>query len=1357
MNEARDRQSTTTSTLLSLMLVFSTVLVGMTPAVQAVGPNQNDLNSGGDLPDNTSVNITNYIFSGSYSGSGELDYGDDNDFLKVALNANQGLSATLSFPSTTTFSNGTTVNNDFDLLFYNANLSMMGSSWMSNPESLSTNTSSLAHGGMVYIDILRYAGAGTWNLSLYKFTVSNGTGGGGSGGSSVTNCTGAGTLVSDILEPNDSTTTATSASLLPLTCTGLSIHSSTDVDYFEIDMTAGVTYYVNVTLNGANGDLDTGWDTAGGTFLDSSGTTGNLESMQVTATANQTTFVDVYGWQSATNTYDIEITTDNPGGGQSAESVEVSIINTTHATLSFSGLTNGTTYSYNHTYGQLHLDDDEYWATSSNGSFNATNSTHEINITVAATNNESTLLVSSTLYDAAGTPVNSDMDMLYIEMVEIEATSSTTGDIELTNMTVGADYVVEWIVVDYDEWLSNFTVSNDVDAAINHSMIDSDMWYLMPTTSSMSYQINWTGPTTMNDHLFFAHLSVNGTTVNLSDNDNMTGLHFYDFIPQLPSLIIASYSTSSTAATNNVQGEGLDLVVGDDYQYQYRVTDASGANLASSTMTSFTATAQNQSMPTFTYTTPNASGTYCVHIDLYSNVSVQLIGDSACFNLVQDDDNDGVPNESDLCANTATGATVDQNGCALSQKDTDSDGYNDDVDAFPTDATQWSDMDGDGYGDNASGNMADAFPTDGTQWSDADGDGYGDNASGAYPDAFPTDPTQWSDTDGDGYGDNASGNNPDAWPSDGTQWRDSDGDGFGDNPSGTNGDAFPNDASQWSDADGDGYGDNPNGTTPDTFPNDGTQWEDGDGDGYGDNPLGNNADAFPDDPTQWSDADGDGYGDNQAGTTPDAFPNDSTQWTDTDGDGYGDNAAGLNADAFPNDATQWRDTDGDGYGDNANGNNPDLCPGTPSGEAVDQNGCSTSQLDGDMDGVSDADDACPDTPAGETVDNVGCSSSQEDADNDGVMDAFDACPNTPLGAVVDGAGCATSQLDTDGDTITDDRDQCPTTTAGEPVNGVGCAASERDTDEDGVADASDVCDNTPFSETADAQGCSPSQKDSDGDDVTDDVDNCPGTENGLSVDLLGCATNQRDADNDGISDAADTCPVTPSGEQVDAAGCSSSQKDEDLDDIMNNMDLCPDTPVTQIVDLDGCSEQQKDDDEDGIKNHVDDCPNTPEGELIDAVGCALIQRDSDGDGVNDAEDAFKFDANESMDTDNDGVADRWDAYPEDPTRSQAAVEESGNGVLYAIIALLVLGLLGGGGYFYTRKPDFTTANPFGEAAESMDAATEQNMGAQSKQLPAIEEAGPQQWEENGVHWSRDEQGNLSYYDAASGQWVAYQG
>ena len=114
-----------------------------------------------------------------------------------------------------------------------------------------------------------------------------------------------------------------------------------------------------------------------------------------------------------------------------------------------------------------------------------------------------------------------------------------------------------------------------------------------------------------------------------------------------------------------------------------------------------------------------------------------------------------------------------------------------------------------------------------------------------------------------------------------------------------------------------------------------------------------------------------------------------------------------------------------------------------------------------------------------------------------------------------------------------------------------------------------------------------------------------------------------------------------------------------------------------------------------------------------------VQLDSDGDGVNDAEDAFKFDANESVDSDNDGVADRWDAFPEDPARSQAEVEESGNGMLYAVIALLVVGLLGGGGYFYNRKQDIATS-PFADATDQMDAATEQNMGGQDKALRHFE-------------------------------------
>ena len=61
------------------------------------------------------------------------------------------------------------------------------------------------------------------------------------------------------------------------------------------------------------------------------------------------------------------------------------------------------------------------------------------------------------------------------------------------------------------------------------------------------------------------------------------------------------------------------------------------------------------------------------------------------------------------------------------------------------------------------------------------------------PDAFPGDITQDFDTDGDGYGDNASGNNSDMFPYDMTQWNDTDGDGYGDNLNGNNSDSFPND------------------------------------------------------------------------------------------------------------------------------------------------------------------------------------------------------------------------------------------------------------------------------------------------------------------------------------------------------------------------------------------------------------------------------------------------------------------------------------------------------------------------------------------------------------------------------------
>ena len=300
----------------------------------------------------------------------------------------------------------------------------------------------------------------------------------------------------------------------------------------------------------------------------------------------------------------------------------------------------------------------------------------------------------------------------------------------------------------------------------------------------------------------------------------------------------------------------------------------------------------------------------------------------------------------------------DRIGCP----DTDGDGWSDpgnagegegqaspagDADAFINDPTQWHDSDGDGFGDNKSGNMGDECPGEAgssmkaIEWNesaqtyddkpwfgcaDNDGDGYA-NAG----EAFPNDPTQWSDSDGDGFdrnnaesscGDNPNGNNPDLFPTDSAQCGDRDGDGYGDNPSGENGDWFPDDPTQWWDEDGDGFGDNPDGNNYDICPmmygttntDEARGCPDSDQDGTPDP-----QDAFPDDPFQDTDTDGDGYGDSQLTVDGDDcpdWPGTSTQGnvygcTDTDGDGWADSI-----DIFPNDGTQWADSDGDGYGDN---------------------------------------------------------------------------------------------------------------------------------------------------------------------------------------------------------------------------------------------------------------------------------------------------------------------------------------------------------------------------------------------------------------------------------------------------------
>ena len=1174
----------------------------------------------------------------------------------------------------------------------------------------------------------------------------------------------AGIIVADSLEVNDAQATASPASILPVSCTDLSLHTSTDSDYFEIQMVTGVTYYVNLTFSHAIQDVDAEWNDVNGSILTSAVSTTDNESLSVTATQNVTSYVRVYPFSFGTGgtnpiSYDINIETDNPGGGQSLELAYVNILNSTNASVSFAGLQSNTTYDYTTVLTQDMIGNTSVSYSLGNGTFNSSNSsTYSFGVNYTLENNQSLLEIVTLLYDANGNLIATGFDDFEIDLMELEATSSTTGEINLTNLSIGTNYDLVWMVYDYTNFSNAYQANNSVYDALNVSVIDENTTTFSALSDTRDFNVTWAGPTTTNFHVFVAVLSLNGTDINLENNENFSAFEDDFFIPSLPSIVISSVSSSVNSSTNDVTTRGLDLVVGDTYSYRIKILDSGNATVAQSALTTVTATYQGMSFGTWSYTTPTTSGQYCALAELYEADGTQRIGDTSCFTLTFDSDYDGVANEIDQCPSSPAGAIVDQFGCAASQRDTDNDGVNDDMDDFVNDSSQWSDQDGDGYGDNPNGNNSDDFPSDGTQWSDQDGDGYGDNQNGTFPDAFPTDSTQWSDMDGDGYGDNPNGNNADLWTNDSSQWFDSDSDGYGDNPTGTNGDAFPTDGTQWSDQDGDGFGDNQTGNNPDAFPTDGTQWSDTDGDGFGDNRNGNNGDKFPTDGTQWADQDFDGYGDNQAGNNPDAFPTDGTQWSDADGDGYGDNQGGSNADKFPNDNTQWRDNDGDGYGDNANGNNPDLCPNTPFGQSVDSTGCSDTELDDDGDGVTNNLDICPTTPAGEIVDYNGCSSTELDGDLDGVKDAYDNCKSTPLGAVVDETGCADSEKDSDSDGITDDIDQCPTTPLGSTANIFGCSAEERDQDNDQVADSDDLCFNTADGETVDDDGCAESQKDSDSDGVSDDLDACAGTAPLSLVDENGCNDSQLDDDGDLIYNDEDVCPATPQGEAPDAQGCSDSQLDDDGDTISNADDLCPMTNPDPSLDANGCVSSQRDTDMDGLYDNRDDCPGTNQSSVANEDGCAPEQLDTDGDGYNDLIDEFPLDAEEWLDDDGDGVPNRLDAFPDDPTQSKAEVESSGSGFLiYTLVALLVLGALAGLGVMRRNNMmNVEKVSPFTQEPVLQGQMETQMLEQQAGVDSSSSFGGNQEWEENGVRWLRQEDGTLFYLDAQSNQWVQYE-
>lgn len=658
------------------------------------------------------------------------------------------------------------------------------------------------------------------------------------------------------------------------------------------------------------------------------------------------------------------------------------------------------------------------------------------------------------------------------------------------------------------------------------------------------------------------------------------------------------------------------------------------------------------------YADPTAGYTIAQGADAFMNDPTQW----------SDSDSDGygdnsAGNQADVCPTVLGTSTLDRYGCP----DTDGDGASDEdlagtngpvwtiadgADVWPSDSTQWTDTDSDGYGDNPTGTTPDACINDaGTSTSDrygcldSDGDTYSDPDTlwraedGA--DAFPSDVLRWSDFDNDGIADQIDDDCPlyaGTSSVDRVGCPDTDGDGVSDpdanwTVAGNGSDAFKTDPTQDTDTDGDGFGDNASGNLADDCPTEvGNSWQNGtlgcsdlDQDGWADQ-----EDTHPNDVTQWSDIDGDGYGDNPGGTTADACPGVAGNSTngnrygciDTDGDGWDD----AN-DALPNLANQWLDQDGDGYGDNATGPLPDACPGVPGSSTIDRYGCP----DDDGDGMSNMSDAFPDDPT-----------RSQDSDGDGIDDLLDNCPLVPGNSTQDRVGCR----DTDGDGYSD-----PT-----------------------IAGGNDIDWNE--SNGADALPLEPTQwEDQDGDGYGDNAagvlpDACP-TEYGLSnLDVYGCP----DGDNDGSSQGNDAFP--------DDATQWSDQDGDGYGDNPNGTqpDACPTVIGTSTIDRFGCP----DDDNDGVSDDVDlwlgdasqwydsdedgygDNPDGTDGDgcpdifgtsnLGATTGCP----DADQDGYGDDEDAFPNEASQWLDQDGDGWGDnesagafKPDHWPTDPTRNSA--------------------------------------------------------------------------------------------------------
>ncbi|WP_035367395.1 pre-peptidase C-terminal domain-containing protein, partial [Dolichospermum circinale] len=115
-------------------------------------------------------------------------------------------------------------------------------------------------------------------------------------------------LLVDQFEPNNTQSAAASLGSVSQSWSNLTINSSTDEDWFKITLLATGTSsnYVKINFPGSSGDIDLKLYQADGTYITGSTGTGNEELISLAGLAAGNYFVQVYGYNGATNTYSLQ-------------------------------------------------------------------------------------------------------------------------------------------------------------------------------------------------------------------------------------------------------------------------------------------------------------------------------------------------------------------------------------------------------------------------------------------------------------------------------------------------------------------------------------------------------------------------------------------------------------------------------------------------------------------------------------------------------------------------------------------------------------------------------------------------------------------------------------------------------------------------------------------------------------------------------------------------------------------------------------------------------------------------------------------------------------------------------------------